>query len=65
MMEAATFKKPCKVDFDGVPITYTDAKDAGYELTVVYKTTVAEKHRGTPADQHDMQILGRTQELRV
>jgi hypothetical protein len=45
--------------------TYVTTKDADYELGAMPEATVAEKHRGTLTDQHDMQVLGRTQELRV
>lgn len=40
-------------------------KDVDYELGAMPEATVAEKHRGTLTDQHDMQVLGRIQELRV
>ena len=45
--------------------TYVDADDKGHEMGTMVEATVAEKHRGTIADQHDMKIVGRTQELRV
>lgn len=45
--------------------TYADIKGEGYDLGAVDVATVAEKHRGTAIDQHDMQVLGRVQELRV
>jgi hypothetical protein len=64
-MTRASFDQSPKTEMGGAPTTYADAKGPGYELDAVYETTVAEKHRGTLTDQHDMQILGRTQELRV
>ena len=45
--------------------TYVDADDKAYEMGTIVEATVAEKHRGTITDQHDMKVLGRTQELRV
>lgn len=47
------------------PSTYVGADDKTYEMGTVVEATVAEKHRGTITDQHDMKVLGRTQELRV
>jgi hypothetical protein len=45
--------------------THVATKDVDYELGALPEATVAEKHRGTLTDQHDMQVLGRIQELRV
>ncbi|KAF7503562.1 hypothetical protein GJ744_003635 [Endocarpon pusillum] len=59
-----SFNQSSKAEFGDASTTYVDAKDADYELDAVYETTVAEKHRGTITDQHDMQVLGRVQELR-
>ncbi|KAF7508236.1 hypothetical protein GJ744_009533 [Endocarpon pusillum] len=50
--------------FSGNPTTYVGADDKTYETGTVVEATVAEKHRGTITDQHDMKVLGRTQELR-
>ncbi len=64
-MTRPSFDHSSKAEMGGVPTVYADIKDGGYEMEAVYETTVAEKHRGTVTDQHDMQVLGRTQELRV
>lgn len=61
----ASFNASSKAEGGEAPKTYVDAKDVGRELEDICETTVAEKHRGTIADQHDMQVLGRVQELRV
>lgn len=61
----APFNLNSKAEHGEAPATYVDAKDGGCELEDVCETTVAEKHRGTIADQRDMQVLGRVQELRV
>ncbi len=45
--------------------TYVEADDKAYEMGAMVEATVAEKHRGTVTDIHDMKVLGRTQELRV
>ena len=60
-----SFNQSSKAEFGEAQTTYVDAKNAVDELDTVCVTTVAEKHRGTVADQHDMRVLGRIQELRV
>jgi hypothetical protein len=47
------------------PTTQVRDMDKGYEMETMDKVVVKEKYRGTSNDRHDMQVLGRIQELRV
>jgi hypothetical protein len=64
-MAKSSFNQSPTGGFDEVPTTYVDAKNDSYDLGAMAEATVAEKHRGTLNDRHDMQVLGRIQELRV
>ena len=64
-MARDSLNQSAKTGFDEEHTISVDMKGEGYGLGAQPMATVAEKHRGTPTDQHDMQVLGRIQELRV